>query len=387
MEMASATIDNQNEIEDRFQGATMTTLLRLSATCAMAAFGLAIYIGAPSAANAQSQADVTQLIEGMKRIEARATALEARVVALEGENKQAKKEAAAARAEAQALRQKLGSSRTAAAPAMPPGTYMMATKAPPLAPTPDWAGLYWGSAFGLGWMRGETSEHSLDVFNQTLGSLINASTTTTNSNLSGRDVGAAVNLFLGYNFLASPSVVLGGQVEGGLSNMRVNVSGSGTSNASGTLAILVPGLIQSGSVPFTSTGAVSANDDLNNRWMVSLLGRGGVLVDPRDLVYALGGYTYGRFEGFGAGFGLNGATVGGGWERSIALGWTLRGEVRYTKFQSKDVTESFASTSTQTAVCACFPNSMTTNDAFARTEHVSADMYSAWLGVAHYFSY
>jgi len=125
-----------------------------------------------------------------------------------------------------------------------------------------------------------------------------------------------------------------------------------------------------------SSSTFNATDSLDNRWMVSLLGCGGVRVDPVDYVYLLGGYTYARLEtlnspigiagqaplfapvtGFtqfpnavlrrsgGDSFGLNGATVGGGWERQIAPRWSLRGEYRYTKFQGKDVSENFVTNS------------------------------------------
>jgi len=363
----------------------MTTLRRLSLACAMASFVLAA--GLPFAANAQSQADLTQLLEAMKRVESRATALEARLAALEGENKQAKKDTAAARAEAQALRNKLERSSSApAVPAVERGIYAMVTKAPPPARVPSWGGRYWGSAFGLGSMRGKTNGNSIELFTQTLGQGSISQTTTTNANLTGRDVGALANLFLGYNFAATPNVILGGQVDGGVSNIRVRLSGSGTSSASGTSGSFLPGNVGN-LFPFTSTGVFSASDNLDGRWMVSLLARGGVLVDPWDLVYGLGGYTYGRFEGFGTGLGLNGATIGGGWERYVASGWTLRGEMRYTKFQSKDFTESSASTTTQTVACNCFPNVVSMNDTVTRTQHVSADMYSVWLGVAHQFGY
>lgn len=365
----------------------MITLRRPSFTCAVASLVLAISVGFPFAAKAQNQADFAQLLEAMKRVEARATVLEARLAALEGENKQAKKDTAAARAEAQALRHKLDRSSSAAAvPAVEPGTYAMVTKAPPPAPVPSWGGLYWGSAFGLGSMRGKTNGNSMELFTQTLAQNSIAQTTTTNANLTGRDVGALANLFLGYNFPATPSFILGGQVDGGVSNVRVHLSGSGASSASGTSGTLLPGNVGN-LFPFTSTGFFSANDNLDSRWMVSLLARGGMLVDPWDLVYALGGYTYGRFEGFGTGLGLDGATIGGGWERYVASGWTLRGEIRYTKFQSRDLTESSASTTTQTVACNCVPNIVSMNDTVTRTQHVSADMYSVWLGVAHQFGY
>jgi opacity protein-like surface antigen len=112
-----------------------------------------------------------------------------------------------------------------------------------------------------------------------------------------------------------------------------------------------------------------------------VLGRAGVLVDPADLVYALGGYTYGRFEAFGTGFGLNGATIGAGWEREIVAGWKLRGEYRYTKFQSTDVTQTFVTNSTTVSATASTTNTNVTS----QTDHISADMHSLWLGMVYDF--
>jgi outer membrane immunogenic protein len=298
--------------------------------------------------------------------------LEARVAAVESENKQARQDAAAARAEAHMLRQKMGATApysgagAAKVAALPPGIYAMATKAPALAPAPSWSGLYWGAAFGMGWMGGQVTEATLETdANVAPGLPTFRTSTSSNSALDGRNAGAIANLYLGYNILATPAIVLGGQVEGGVSNIRVNLGGSRSlvSGSGGTI---------------TQTETLSTTDVLDNRWMVSVLGRGGVLVDPADFVYLLGGYTYGRFEAFGVGVGLNGGTIGAGWERQVAPGWMLRGEYRYTKFEGKDINQNSASTINQLGV-------ITINDASATTDHVSADMHSVWLGVAHYF--
>jgi len=94
-----------------------------------------------------------------------------------------------------------------------------------------------------------------------------------------------------------------------------------------------------------TTGASSGNlrFDVQSRWMASALARLGVLVDPRDLVYGIGGWSYGGFTtgAFTTGlhpFNLNGPTVGVGIEREVAPTWTLRAEYRYTHFLPRDVT-------------------------------------------------
>jgi len=50
-------------------------------------------------------------------------------------------------------------------------------------------------------------------------------------------------------------------------------------------------------------------DSLAERWAVSGLARLGIVVDPRDLIYVIGGLYLWRFEWGSRSFGLNGATV------------------------------------------------------------------------------
>jgi outer membrane immunogenic protein len=405
----------------------MNKLHRLTAVTATAALAIGLVAGLPSRAGAQSPADFAEMAAALKR-------LEARVGALEGENRQAKQEASAARAEARALRHKLGIAApglmaaapiaSPSAPTLQPGIYAMATKAPPLAPTPSMGGLYWGASFGTGWLRGQAGEASNEVFNAAtspgfLGPAVTETdVTNSNASLAGRNAGAIGSLYLGYNFLATPTVVIGGQVEGGISNIRVNLAGTGSSTTNSSLLQTPPGL-PFGLSTSVSSSTFNATDSLDNRWTVSLLGRGGVLVDPVDYVYLLGGYTYARFETFnspvgiagqsplfgavngltqfpnavlrrtgGEGFGLNGATIGGGWERQIAPGWSLRGEYRYTKFQGKDVSENFVTNSSFVQVQQANGSVLarvTSSDNFTATSHIAADMYSLSIGVAHYF--
>jgi len=373
----------------------MDTLHRLCGACATAALAIGVGVGIPSAAKAQSQADFAAMTAAMKR-------LEARVDALEGENKQAKRDVEAARAEARALRQKLGvAAPPPAAPAVvasrspaAAGTYAMATKAPLPAPAPSWKGFYAGVGFGIGWMRGGEDQASTDLFTDQdvvvgNGTFLTNQVTKTAFSLDGRKAGGIANLFLGYNFVATPTVVLGGQVEGGVSNIRASLSGSGAAATSGASVFTDPGGATFPNGSFTTTTSFNTADSLDNRWMVSVLGRGGVVVDPADFVYLLGGYTYARFETFNSvvGFGLNGGTIGGGWERQIASGWSLRGEYRYTKFQGKDVSETFVTNTVQTTrdPTGAVTDTFAFNDNFSRTSHYTADMHSLWIGVVHYF--
>src|SRR5262249_6160361 len=109
--------------------------------------------------------------------------------------------------------------------------------------------------------------------------------------------------------------------------------------------------------PFVFPSSLTANvnniDAVANRWLVSALLKGGWLADPQDLLYLIGGWTYGAFEAIPSSdgidgvfqgelkatqrFGLNGITVGAGFERQFASMWSLKGEYRFTQFQSKTI--------------------------------------------------
>jgi outer membrane immunogenic protein len=88
----------------------------------------------------------------------------------------------------------------------------------------------------------------------------------------------------------------------------------------------------------TSLGAgIDAAIAQTDSWSAG--GRLGYLVNPSTLAYALGGYTQSRFELQGVsalswGRDLDGWTVGGGLETKLAPNWTLKGEYRYTEFES-----------------------------------------------------
>ncbi len=337
-----------------------------------------------------------------------AKSLQQRVTALEAENREAKHEAAAARAEARDLRKKLGAAPArstagagspgaptlAAVSAAPPQAYAMATKAPVMPPVPAWGGLYAGVAFGLGSLDPSVDETSHSVSTSTdvgfaPGPVFSDTFTSVSDfagSLSGRNAGAIANLFLGYNFLLNNNFVLGGQVEGGVSNIRVNLGGAGRTASTNTTVITPPGGAAGTSVTTSVTNS-SLTDQIDNRWMVSVLARAGVLVDPQDLLYAIGGWTYGRFE-FGQSFGLNGGTIGGGWERQLVPGWTLKAEGRYTRFESKTLNTASASNTVTSAFNAAgvLDETVTSTSTFAEADRVSASMWSVWLGVSHYFN-
>lgn len=325
--------------------------------------------------------------------------LEARVSALEAESRQSRKEAAAARAEAQALRRRIGTRKPAVAAVTVPAASMpvavdtstkLYNKASPIAPaTLGWTGLYVGAAGGGGWMHGnealgETSNVS-SVFSTPTTTDVDTSTGTETGSLTGRNPGAMASLFVGYNYMLSNNWLIGGQLEGTLANTRVGLNGSGSTTSTSTSVTTPPGGA-AGTSTSTTTGTFSGlPDTLDNRWSLSVLARAGFLVDPSDVVYLIGGYTYGRFEAELTGFGMHGGTIGVGWERQIISGWNLRAEYRYTRFGSETVNLVESSTSTASTTGAV-PASTTLASTTSVASHFSdVDMHSVWLGVSHSF--
>src|SRR5262249_28529458 len=136
---------------------------------------------------------------------------------------------------------KLSAKTPAAPPAAAAGlavsqSYAMVTKGPVAPPVPSWGGFYAGAAFGLGSLHTRVGENSHDTSTQTLvtgppvpGTSTSISVSDSNTAFSGRKIGAIANLFLGYNFVAASNVILGAQVEGGVSNIDVRLNGASTS--------------------------------------------------------------------------------------------------------------------------------------------------------------
>jgi len=92
----------------------------------------------------------------------------------------------------------------------------------------------------------------------------------------------------------------GVQVEGGFSNIRARLTGNGSSSS---LSTSTSTFVLSSTSPASSStsisgggGTQSLSDTLANRWQISALARGGFLIDPYELVYLTGGWTYAGFE-------------------------------------------------------------------------------------------
>jgi outer membrane immunogenic protein len=354
-------------------------IVRSFAICTVALVILTPFAGGSVSSARADDADLAQVLRTLK-------ALESRVASLESEKQQYRREAASARAETQALKQKLGHQPGPAVPLQlpPSGSYAMVSNTPILAASPTWGGSYAGASFGLTSQHANQNGVTSDALTSTsVQPGINqafSSSESLASSLGARGVGATGNLYLGYNYMLPSNFLVGAEIEGGISNMRTTMSGMASGPAQSVTTSTIFGVTST----TTSTGTVASNGILNldNRWVVSALVRGGLLVDPKDLIYMVGGLTYGRFDLLDESFGAFGGTVGAGWERKITPSWTLKAEYRYTRFQDRTVTES--SNSTSSSPGATFSSSAAS--AALESSRISGlDWHTVSIGVSHYF--
>jgi outer membrane immunogenic protein len=335
--------------------------------------------GSVSSARADD-ADLAQVLRTLK-------ALESRVASLESEKQQYRREAASARAETQALKQKLGHQPGPVVPLQSPpsASYAMVTQTPIPPAVPTWGGLYAGASFGLTSQHanqdGVTSEASTSTIVQPGINEAFSSSESLASSLGGRGVGAAGNLYLGYNYMLPSNFLVGAEIEGGISNTRTTMSGMASGPAQSVTTATNFGVTST--TTSTGTAASSAILNLDNRWVVSALARGGFLIDPKDLVYVVGGLTYGRFDLVDESVGAFGGTIGAGWERKITPSWTLKAEYRYTRFQDRTVTENSTSSSNSPGATS---STSTSSLAAVESSRISGlDWHTVSIGVSHYF--
>ena len=257
---------------------------------ALVAFALLLDLGVPSRGRAQEHG-VGQVLSVVK-------ALEARVAALEDQNARYKQEAEQARAETRALRQRNSAEPISPAdrqirPALASQAYAMAAKAPvvsrpasvPIVLDP-WSGPYWGASFGGALTQSRVA--SQDTFTATSSAIAPPSSifgysTVANTDRS-RNSGATMDAFVGVNFNLAPHVLGGVQLEGILSELDFN--------SEGTRAYTY--FDANGPTGQTAVGAFRPH--VHSRWMVSALGRVGVLAEPTTLVYAIAGVTLAHFD-------------------------------------------------------------------------------------------
>jgi opacity protein-like surface antigen len=350
-----------------------------------AIYTVALLVLTPLAGLSTARADDADLTQVLKTLKA----LEARVATLESEKQQYRREAASARAETQALKQKLGRQPNPTVPIQlpPSGSYAMVTKAPLVAAVPTWGGFYAGASFGLVSQRANKDEvepsTSTSNFVEGTFSQTTLSSDTFASSLGGRGLGAMANLYLGYNYMLPGNFLVGAAIEGGLSNTRTRLAGPSSDPSQSVTTTNSAGLITTSTSTGQSTGNTTGH--LDNRWAMSALVRGGLVVDPKDLIYLVGGLSYGRFEFADQSFGAFGGTVGAGWERKITPSWTLKAEYRYTRFQDRTLTESFSS-SNSSSTSGAFTTSNSFSNVFLDTNRFSGlDWHTVSVGVSHYF--
>ena len=178
------------------------------------------------------------------------------------------------------------------------------TKAPPIAVW-SWTGPYIGVNGGAVWLNSKFDV--LDaVFNQTSGSMT--------------QVGATIGGQLGYNWQLQ-NYVFG--IEGDLN--WVGAKGSADNTV------------------FTGSNFTS-----KLTWLSTIRGRAGILIDPRTLLFATGGFALGGVEndtnisgGFSDHSTRAGWTAGGGIEYKITEHWSAKAEALYVDLGKKTVQGAF----------------------------------------------
>lgn len=311
---------------------------------ALVAFALLLDLGVPSRGRAQEHG-VAQVLSVVK-------ALEARVAALEDQNARYKQEAEQARAETRALRQRSSAAPISPAdrqirPALASQAYAMAAKAPavsrpaslPIVLDP-WSGPYWGASFGGALTRSRVaSQETFTAASAAIAPPSNILGYSIVANTDGSNSGATLDAFVGVNFKLAPYVLGGVQLEGTLSELDFNSEGTRAYtyfDANG---------------PTGQTAVGPFRPHVHSRWMVSALGRVGVLAEPSTLVYAIAGVTLAHFDyqnvadnpfyQTGERYWAVGGSAGGGIEHKIDQNWSVRAEYRYTRFRDVDVSNNF----------------------------------------------
>ncbi len=245
-----------------------------------------------------------------------------------------------------------------------------------------WSGPYAGFSLGAGALHAKTSGSSTFISTEIIPSSGFTDTQASTSAIAGNsrfEAGALADLYIGYNFLLANYWMTGVQVEGSLGRFFSRFNASGTS-----------GFVETRSdvgVNNVANGTFTENHSLNINFMVSALARFGYLASSRDLFYGLAGWTFADFSttlpsSGDPSFGANGLTIGAGWERQILETWTLKLEYRYTKFQTVDISQTSAFTSTNFNDGTPTSISLNTTN---NTASISPSLHVLRLGLTRYF--
>jgi opacity protein-like surface antigen len=337
--------------------------VRLCVSIAAAAITV-LFVGLrPQPSIANNAPSVEQFQQAMAALEARVAALEARLQRFEGNAEHL----------AESGQSPLMVSLAGGQPTYNP--MQLAGKPQPIQEqlsTSGWGGLYWGTAFGYGsafsksGYRSVSQDHdesnsvdsttdfeddgSIETSVDTFTDISDGTDIVKGLTEAGENQGALADLYLGASVHLTPRIIAGLQVEGSLAQMvfrsrvrgedvnyqRTRTSTSQFTNSDGNISQDTDTTQEIG----TETNRFPGINEVELDWMVSVIGRAGVLATPTTYLYGLAGWSYGHFEvndlmfAFGQlnDFESDGLTVGGGIEKMLSPKWSLRAEYRYTDF-------------------------------------------------------
>jgi outer membrane immunogenic protein len=182
------------------------------------------------------------------------------------------------------------------------------TKAPVMTPVYNWTGFYVGGNFGYGWGKADSD------FAFTPTALGGGGATTTNSN-SQRVNGAFGGGQIGFNWQTN-AFVWGVEADFQGADQR-NSQLNFDRNPADLIAAIGPPNNGFGAQPGE---AIVSNLSQNLKWFGTARGRIGFLPDPRWLVYATGGFAYGRVSSDLTTVEPDGDTLHSNWSEN-RIGW------------------------------------------------------------------
>ena len=305
--------------------------------------------------------------DSKSKLLAKLETIEHRVLDLEKQNRELKQEI-------QALTDTRQRVQNAQSKSSPSSAYAsMSYKSPPMpavaAPVGRdiWTGFYWGASAGGGVTRSQISTaeaYQASSFGETISMFGNAS---------GSGAGALIDLYGGWNWRVKQDLLLGVQAEATLSNLSFGGAGQTT--------------YLYGPPPIVGSAVGTFNPLVNSDWIVSILGRAGLLLDDKTLVYAIGGWTLADFQTRNLednsfyqtpqSFHASGWTAGAGLERKIDARWSARAEYRYTDFGTASLPGFYNFTAEVSGT--------SSSQSFARQAQFHQTMQVGRIGVAYGF--
>ena len=294
------------------------------------ALACAVYLFVAGGALAQASKDDAELVSMVRALQARVTQLEAQLGKEKprSENRNKPSSAPVSRLE----------------PEFRPASAIARDElesAPPLKQPNRWGGFYWGTSFGGAMTEGRVTSRDRYISAAPANSPPFNINGVSSLGQSGRDsgIGAVIDLYSGVN-VAVGSFIGGVQIEGSIGDLSFNSKGARNYTY----------FDANGSTGNTATGDFRPH--VHARWMVSVLARGGFLLDADTLGYAIGGLSGAMFDYVNVTenpfyqpderYWALGMTVGGGIERKMGGGWSIKGEYRYTHFPEVAVSNNFS---------------------------------------------